>query len=362
MTTDPPPRTDTGPAEPSPDGGSAPADLPPRTGTAPAGSPSDGGSAPIAPPAADAPTADPGHSGTRRRVDAVTARYTRTRARLDASAAGHLQRRIVEVDLANQALILAALAFMLLVPALVSLQAVIPLGATGGGLTDVARRLGLTDQATSDLQTLFPGREAVRGATTLFGAILTLVSAFSWPAALQRGYELAWGLPSAGWRALWRPLLWLGTFAVFGSLWGLSGPLVTGWVRAIVPIIIGLPIAIGWAWWTQHLLLGGRIGWRPLLPGAIAIGIGLLGLRIAASLYLSRSIVSHHREYGPLGIVFVLLSWLVAFGVVMLGGALLGVFLREHRQRRALAASSSPAGDDADPTPPQPQQPQQPQP
>ena len=62
------------------------------------------------------------------------------------------------------------------------------------------------------------------GTTTVVGTVLAVVSAFSWPAALQRGYELAWGLPSLGWRALWRPMLWLATFIVVGALAGGSAP------------------------------------------------------------------------------------------------------------------------------------------
>lgn len=298
---------------------------------------------------ADGTAPDGTRGGARGRVDAVTARYTQTRERIDRSAAGHLQRRIAEVDLSNQALILAALAFMLLIPALVSLQAVLPLGAPEGGAADAAHRLGLSAEATHDIQQLFPARDTVRGATTWFGAAFTVVSAFSWPAALQRGYELAWGLPSLGWKALWRPLLWLSTFIVVGVAWATSGPLVTGWLRAAGFIVLGLPLIIGWAWWTQHLLLGGRIAWRLLLPGAIAIGVGLIGLRIVAAIYLSTSITHHFRQYGPLGIVFMLLTWLVAFSTVMLGGALLGLSLHEHRERRLAAAAGdgvSPAAGD----------------
>jgi hypothetical protein len=59
---------------------------------------------------------------------------------LDASAAGHVQRRITELDLANQALILAALAFVLLVPVLVRRAALVPLG--GGASGAPAQRVG----------------------------------------------------------------------------------------------------------------------------------------------------------------------------------------------------------------------------
>jgi len=266
-------------------------------------------------------------------VESVAARYNRTRQRIDNSAAGHLQRRVAEIDLMNQALILAAMAFTLLVPALISLQALVPLGASGGAASSAAARLGLSSAATHDLQQLLPGRNTVRGATTAVGVAVTLISTFSWPAALQRGYELAWGQPSLGRPGLWRCLVWLAVFIAFATAWGGSGPLVTGWLRAIGLVVLGLPLAVGWSWWTQHLLLGGRVGWRLLLPGAIAMGVGLVALRLAAGFYLSTTITEHYRQYGPLGIVFVLLSWLIAFSVVMLGGALVGVVVYERRHR-----------------------------
>ena len=266
-------------------------------------------------------------------VASSVARYHRTRERLDSTVAGHAHRRIVEVDLSNQALILGALAFMLMVPVLVSLAAVVPLG--GGASGEAAQRLGLSPEATRDVQQLVPARNTVRGTTTVVGTVLAVFSAFSWPAALQRGYELAWGLPSLGWQALWRPVLWLATFIVVGALAGGSHPFVTGWVRTVLLVVIGLPLTIAWAWWTQRLLLGGRVAWRLLLPGAVAIGVGLIGLRLVAGFYLSTSITQHYSQYGPLGIVFVMLSWLVGLSTVLLGGAVLGAVLHEHRLRRA---------------------------
>jgi membrane protein len=67
--------------------------------------------------------------------------------------------------------------------------------------------------------------------------------------------------------------------------------------------------------------------------------VGLLALRAAAGLFLSAAIIHNYRQYGPLGIVFMLLSWLVAFSVVMLGGPVLGAALHEHR---LLAAAQTP--------------------
>ena len=63
--------------------------------------------------------------------------------------------------------------------------------------------------------------------------------------------------------------------------------------------------------------------------------IGLVGLRAFAAIWLSHAITYNSQRYGPLGIVFMLLSWLVAFCVVMLGGPVLGAALHEHREQSA---------------------------
>ncbi|MGW0633643.1 hypothetical protein [Streptomyces sp. NPDC002758] len=49
-----------------------------------------------------------------------------------------------------------------------------------------------------------------------------------------------------------------------------------------IPVtLVGLTVL--W-WWTQHLLLGGLVGWRPLLPGAVIIAIALTALTATARL------------------------------------------------------------------------------
>src|SRR3954451_20820496 len=73
---------------------------------------------------------DPAEGSVRRRgTDRVVARVVETKGRIDATRVGHVQRRFVQADLANQAMILAALALSLLLPVLVTLAALLPLGA-----------------------------------------------------------------------------------------------------------------------------------------------------------------------------------------------------------------------------------------
>jgi membrane protein len=88
-------------------------------------------------------------------------------------------------------------------------------------------------------------------------------------------------------------------------------------------------------WWSQRLLLGGRIRWRALLPGAVTTVIGLLGLRVFSRLVFSPLIASNAVSYGPVGTVLVIQSWLVGVGVVVFGGALVGRLLHEELPRLA---------------------------
>jgi membrane protein len=98
----------------------------------------------------------------------------------------------------------------------------------------------------------------------------------------------------------------------------------------VLTLVLGVPALLAWSWWTQYFLLCGRIAWRHVLPGAVATTTGLLALVVLADLVLSASIVTNYAQYGPIGVVFMMMSWLIALSVVLLGGALLGAILVER--------------------------------
>jgi membrane protein len=105
----------------------------------------------------------------------------------------------------------------------------------------------------------------------------------------------------------------------------------------VVTSVLGLPLAFLWAWWTQHLLLSSRVPWRSLIPGAIATTVGLVGLAVGMSIFLSNSIVSNFDRYGPIGVVFVMMSWMLGFSIVMLGGPMAGhIWHQRHDLKRPL--------------------------
>ena len=273
-------------------------------------------------------------SETKALVTHAEQRYTSVKERFDRTTAGAVQRRITELDVTNKALILSALALMLFIPALVSLVAILPLGSKGGVASGFARHIGLSAEATADVQKLFGTRQTVRGSTTVFGALVTIVLAYGWPAELRRGYEYIWQLPAQSVRQLWRPLAWLGVFLLMVGATAAIGSTSTGGVKLAVYVLVVLPLLCLWVWWSVHLLLGGRVAWRALVPTALITGCCLAGFRAFTLISLSNNITSNFDRYGPIGVVFALLSWMIGFAVVLLGGPLVGEVIDQRRRRR----------------------------
>lgn len=259
--------------------------------------------------------------GARRRYEQAR---RRAQTSVQSSATARVTRRARELDVTNHALIMASLSLTLLIPALVTVSAVVPLGDEAGLAAGIIRRLGLTGEAADALRSLFPSRGTVSGSTTGLSGVVTVLFAIGWPAELQRGYEAVWSLPSRGLRDLWRPLLWLVSFiAFFAAVLGL-GAVDPPAVRIALGCAVGIPALVGWSWWTQHLLLAGRVSWPELLPGALTTAAALVGYSVAMHVYVPIAIVQNSDRYGPLGVVMVLLSWVMGFSLVMLGGPLVG--------------------------------------
>jgi uncharacterized BrkB/YihY/UPF0761 family membrane protein len=88
-------------------------------------------------------------------------------------------------------------------------------------------------------------------------------------------------------------------------------------------------------WWKMHFLLGGRVRWRVLFRPALVTAVPWLGLAVFSSLFFSNSVISDSREYGTIGVVFTLLSWLVLIGTVVVLGAAGGTVWQERAVREA---------------------------
>ena len=85
--------------------------------------------------------------------------------------------------------------------------------------------------------------------------------------------------------------------------------------------VLGLVVLTGFWWFTIWFLLAGRISWRDVFPAAVATAVFWLGMEAVFSVIFSGMVTSDDTKYGPIGVVFALMSWLIAIGVVIILGA-----------------------------------------
>ncbi|MGW3288190.1 ribonuclease BN [Streptomyces sp. NPDC001002] len=237
-----------------------------------------------------------------------------------------------EIELASRSMGFAALGFLTLVPLLVVVSAADP--EHGRGFAQwLADGLGVSGEAREQVAQLFARPGQVLQTTTAFGLAALAVFGLSFGAAVQTGYEKIWELPSARWYARWRQVLWLAV--LIGTLYLTAT--TTLWRHSAAGTLAATLSAVVFFGWSQRMLLGGRIAWSAVLPGAALTALGLLGLRIFSRLVFSPLIASSAVTYGPFGTALVVQSWLVGVGVVVYGGALAGRLVHEELPRVAQA-------------------------
>jgi membrane protein len=134
---------------------------------------------------------------------------------------------------------------------------------------------------------------------------------------------------------VWRQVVWLLALTAYLYAEAQSGAwLREGLAHSAVRITLGALFGLLFFWWGQHFLLGERVSWWALLPGAVATVAGLGGLRWFSYLVFRPLIVDNAVTYGPVGTVLVVQSWLIGVGFVVFGGALLGRHIHDAWERR----------------------------
>ncbi|MFG2838091.1 ribonuclease BN [Streptomyces zaomyceticus] len=242
--------------------------------------------------------------------------------------AGHLWAPVSGLDLWQRSLGFAALGFLTLIPLLIVVSAA-GAGSGKGFAQWLGDALGVSEPARMEIERLFALPGQVRRTTTAFGLALLAVFGLSFGTVVQSGYEKVWDLAPAHWWARWRHVLWLTVLLGLLYLFAVATTWRHGPAGGIVTVLSG----ILFFWWSQRLLLGGRVAWTALLPGAVATVLGLLGLRVFSRLVFSPLIASSAVTYGPFGAFLVIQTWLVAVGVVVFGGALAGRLLHGELPR-----------------------------
>ncbi|GGT16989.1 YhjD/YihY/BrkB family envelope integrity protein [Streptomyces purpureus] len=263
--------------------------------------------------------------------------FRRFHRRVLTSAVGLAWNRGREMELMHRAMGFAALSLLTLVPLLIVIASA-DLASGQGFARWLVQGLGVSEVSQEEVERLFgqPGQALQR--TTAFGLAALAAFGVTFGAAVQTGYERAWDLPTARWHTMWRHVVWLAALVACLLLF-VGAPPPENASRLVSFAVAAADVfgAFLFFWWSQRLLLCGRIRWRALAPGAAATALGLLGLRIFSQFVFSPLIASNAVTYGQFGTVLVLQSWLVGVGFVVYGGALVGRLVHEALVHRRLA-------------------------
>ena len=241
------------------------------------------------------------------------------------SPAEHLWRRLDVMDFINRGLLFAATLLLCLFPFLIIANAL----ACRSAATGLARHLGLNQQAAADVGALFTSSAATSSAITGTAWVFFILGGIAAATAIQGLYERAFELESRGARDM--PAAGLA-----GRAGGLLGAGRLGRARAARPggpvllAVVGLVVLTGFWWFTIWFLLAGRISWRDLFPAAVATAVFWVGMEAVFSVIFSGMVASYDKKYGPIGVVFALMSWLIAIGVVIILGAVAGIVWQER--------------------------------
>jgi membrane protein len=90
-----------------------------------------------------------------------------------------------------------------------------------------------------------------------------------------------------------------------------------------------------------HLLVAGRVSWSIIVPSAIARGMCWAGMYVVFHFVFTGIISSNFQKYGPVGVVFALMSYFIAIGVVISLGAVFGIFWNERKTPNETEATAS---------------------
>lgn len=208
--------------------------------------------------------------------------------------------------------------------------------------SDIISNLGLRGSAAQSITDAIRAAEHSRRATSVIGVLGLLWTGLGVVTATQLALDAVWQRTGRTIKDRGIGVLWLAgsgvlmavSFAISSGLNFLPGLL------APLVLVVGAAYDVGQFLFTFKVL--GRtepVGWRALLPGAIAGGIGLQALKAFGSFYLPRAVHGSSQLYGPLlGVIFAILAWLFLFGRLIVYSAVLNVILweREHGTHTAI--------------------------
>jgi membrane protein len=272
--------------------------------------------------------------------------YTRlqaTREPLERSLIGRIVLRFDIIDGSDRAAVLALNALLSLIPLAVLGVAVAHVyGITSGnyadGLGDVLNLHGRTLQYVHDASASV--NDSIRSAT-IVGIGGLLWTAFGFTGALWRVYDRAWGGHShAGPRAWVRGFAWLVLFTCGHTIVAIARSDMGHSARDGL-VVLMLQLVLGFLVWlvSPSLLLGRRLPWRVVAPGAALTAVGTVAFLAGSSLVMPGLVDDYAAPLGPIGVAIALGFWLWAIAYLWVASAVVTAVLAERALERDQAAA-----------------------
>ncbi|HKA67941.1 MAG TPA: YhjD/YihY/BrkB family envelope integrity protein [Actinomycetes bacterium] len=257
----------------------------------------------------------------------LPATVTRLRTLAEQTLPGRCVQRYLAIKGTVLGLMISGHAFSAFIPLLIVVASVLP-GSDAADIGDgVIQRFRLSGSAAEAVRTLFARPPDSGGALALGGIVLLIFSSLSLARSLQRAYEAAWQLPP-GLRGTLNGAAALSLLLTQLLLLSLLASMLRGIpAGSVITFVIRVGLAVGLWLLLQHLLLGGRVQWRLLVPGAIAAAAGQQALSLFSAVWMPNLIERNADRYGVIGVTFALLSWLTVLGIMLVAAAVIGAEL-----------------------------------
>jgi membrane protein len=281
----------------------------------------------------------------------LTRLYTRLQASrepLERSLVGRMVLRFDVIDGSDRAAVLGLNALLSLIPLAVLGVAVAHVtGVTSGnyadGLNDVLNLHGKTAQYVRDASTSV--NASIRSATVV-GILGLIWTAFGFTSALWRVYDRAWGGHShAGPRAWMRGFAWLVLFTAAHTIVAVTASEMGHATSDVVSVLV-LQLILGFAVWivSPSLLLGRKLPWRVVAPGAALTALGTVVFLAGSSLIMPGVVDDYAAPLGPIGVAIALGFWLWAIAYLWVFSAVVTAVFAERvieREQAEMAARSA---------------------
>jgi len=225
--------------------------------------------------------------------------------------------------------------FISLFPALLVGTAIIGFVASGSVdlSSQIIDKLGLSGTAADALREAVDSAHTSRQAASIVGLVGLAWSSVGVVKAIQLAIDRAWQVKNGGLGAKVKSFGWLVVIGVIivatTGATALMVSVLPGWAAPFT-ILATVGVNVLMFWFMLTMLGHQKVGWRPLLPGAVFAGIGMQILTLAGAIIVPRSVASSSALYGSLGVVFAILAWLFFFGRLLVYASTLNVVLYER--------------------------------